>query len=162
MTRSASSSVSRSQGARGTAVLLLDTNILLRSARPGFRWEGEADRLVGGFRAQVPSIVMAELDRLISRGVVGSRAAREIARRFPTAHGAGRGDDAILALAVRRKATVLTADRALAGRLTEAGIDVLIPRDRNRLELRRGDRTVAGLAPPRATVKKRAPLRTST
>jgi len=33
---------------------------------------------------------------------------------------------------------VVTADKALATRLHTAGVDVLVPRDRNHLELRRG------------------------
>ncbi len=160
MTPSASSSVNRDRSSAGSPLLLLDANLLLRAARPGFLWQPEAERLLGPHRIAVPASVLREVDRLVLRGVSGARTASTIARTFPSAPGPGEGDDAIVMLAVRRHATVLTADRVLARRLSEAGLDVLVPRDRTRLELRRARPNEATAAWTRATVKKRPRLRT--
>ncbi len=61
-------------------------------------------------------------------------ASRSLASRYPTLTGPGRGDAAVQALAVRRHAWVVTADRALRERLRSEGVTVLSPRDRARLE----------------------------
>ena len=160
MTPSGSSSANRERPSAETPLLLLDANILLRAARPGFRWQPEAERLLGALHVAVPSSVLLEVDQLAARGVSGARAASAIARTFPSVPGPGEGDDAIVALAVRVQATVLTADRRLARRLNEAGLDALVPRDRTRLELRPALPVGASGSSARATVKKRPRFRT--
>ncbi len=68
-------------------------------------------------------------------GVAGAAAAREYARRFPVLAAQGLGDDAVLASAVLRRASVVTADRDLADRLVARRVAVLVPRDRHRLHV---------------------------
>lgn len=155
MTPSGSSSVSRERGPR---LLLVDTNILLRAVRPGFAWQEEVVRVLGPVRSVVPASVLRELDRLSQRGVTDAQAARALAERLGALPNRGEGDDALLDLSVRRHAAVLTADRALAERLRAAGQDVLVPRDRTRLELRRARRDTARTQGVQATVKKRVRL----
>lgn len=159
MTPSASSSVSRSRPRVGAPLVLLDANVLLRASGPGFPWRAEAERLLGPVRVAVPRSVLNELGRLVERGVAGARLAAELAATLPPLAGPGRGDDAILALAIRERAVVLTADRGLTQRLHSAGLDVLVPRDRSRLELRRAPKGASSAASVRVTVKKRPRLR---
>jgi uncharacterized protein YaiI (UPF0178 family) len=112
------------------------------------------ERAVPGAELAVPGSVLTELDRLIARGVRVAGAARDHARRYRVIATERRGDAAVLSVAFSEGAIVLTADRELAQRLLAAGIPVLVPRDRTRLELLLGRH-----APRRAaTVKKRVRL----
>ena len=65
-----------------------------------------------------------------------ARAALKLADRYETLSTSGTGDDAIIELAIREGAVVVTADRDLIERLKEAGLRVLRPRQRVLLELR--------------------------
>ena len=110
----------------------------------------------------MPAVVEAELDALVRRGAPFALAARAFARSLRTVPSPGRGDRGVLAAAVRERATVVTADRSLAGTLRERGVAVLVPRDRARLELRLPlfppRRRSASEDGPRApSVKKRPP-----
>jgi rRNA-processing protein FCF1 len=116
----------------------LDTNILILVARSHIPLRDEVERLVPGAVIRVPSSVLGELDRLVEEGVAGARVARSLAVRLPTEPTPGRGDEGVLETAERVRATVVTADRGLAQRLSARGLDVLHPRDRSRLELTRG------------------------
>ncbi|HYA71408.1 MAG TPA: hypothetical protein VEH28_08615 [Thermoplasmata archaeon] len=126
--------------------MFLDTNALLLVARTGFPLGPEVDRLLPGARIAIPSTAVAELDRLLGRGVRGARMALELARRYPVTPVPGRGDSAILEGAARQRAWVVTADRELAARLLRTGLPVLVPRDRQRLEPRRGRRRAGASA----------------
>jgi rRNA-processing protein FCF1 len=84
----------------------------------------------------VPQSVIAELDELVRAGVRNARGARELAERFEVVPSRGEGDAAILALARRRTAWVVTADAELGERLRSAGVPLLVPRRPDRLERR--------------------------
>ncbi|EQD31493.1 nucleotide-binding protein PInc, partial [mine drainage metagenome] len=86
----------------------------------------------------MPGPVLGELDRLVARGEGGAVLARTLAGRFPTVPGRGRGDSGVLDAARRLGAAVVTADERFQARLVAAGVPVLVPRDRTRLELRAG------------------------
>lgn len=88
----------------------------------------------------VPSSVIEELQLLRERDTPNAKAAIELSRAFDTVANDGRGDVAILRLAQSAGAAVVTADAELGRTLREAGIDTIVPRDRARLELRRGSR----------------------
>jgi rRNA-processing protein FCF1 len=117
-------------------VVVVDTNVLLLAARRGFPFEAEVGRLVPGARVVVPSSAIRELDALVARRTAGSVVARELAGRFAVESTARSGDEGVVDVAHRVHGVVVTADRQLQHRLTEAGIGVLAPRDRARLELR--------------------------
>jgi rRNA-processing protein FCF1 len=119
--------------------VLLDVNALLLPARTRFPLESEVDRLRPGATLVVPSSVLGELDRLVLQGVPGARTAAAFGRRFSRLPSVGRGDSAIVEAAVRYRAWVVTADQELGERLRRRGINVLVPRDRNRLELHRAE-----------------------
>ena len=114
--------------------MLVDTNVAFLPVRVGFPLEEEVDRECPGARIAVPTSVVRELDRLRARGTPQAEAARAFVDRLPTVAAPGIGDDTLLRAAVRAGAWVVTADRALRDRLLEAGVDVLAPRDRHRLE----------------------------
>jgi rRNA-processing protein FCF1 len=117
--------------------VLLDANALLLPAQSRFPLESEVERLRAGATLAVPSSVIGELERLVARRVAGARLAVALARKFSQLPVTGRGDDAVLEAALRYHAWVVTADHELAERLRLAGVNVLVPRDRHRLELHR-------------------------
>jgi len=117
--------------------VLLDANALLLAARTRFPLESEVARLHPGATLAVPASVVDELDRLVARGVPGARTAAALGQRLPQLAAVGRGDTAVLEAAVRYRAWVVTADQELEGRLRRSGVNVLVPRDRHRLELHR-------------------------
>jgi rRNA-processing protein FCF1 len=113
--------------------VLLDTNALFLLARRGFPLAAEIERFRPGARLEVASGSLAELDRLVARRARGAALARAVAARLAVVPSTGRGDAALLELARRRGAWVVTADRALVERLRAAGVPALVPRDRTRL-----------------------------
>jgi rRNA-processing protein FCF1 len=92
--------------------------------------------LLPGAELAVPSAVRAEIDRLVARRASHATAARSLVDGLRAVPSALRGDAAVREAAVRLRAAVVTADRALAERLRRAGVAVLVPRDRARLELK--------------------------
>ena len=116
--------------------MLLDANIFFLPVQHRFPLEAEVARLRPGAVLGVPRSVLSELDRLVREETPSARAARALASRVRAVPSEGRGDAAILAAAVRLAASVVTADRELGVRLRACGVDVLVPRDRHRLEVR--------------------------
>ncbi|MCI4336619.1 MAG: hypothetical protein L3K17_05420 [Thermoplasmata archaeon] len=116
--------------------------------------EGEIHRWHAGALIRVPSSVRRELVALERRNVPRAALARTLANRFSVVRNSGKGDAAIVRLARRLPAAVVTADRALRDRLAALGVTVLVPRDRARL-VPFSRRAAAGA---RATVKTRPPL----
>jgi uncharacterized protein len=142
--------------------VLLDTNALFLPVRTGFPLLPEIDRLLPGARVLVPASTVRELDRLVAREIPGAVPARELADRFVVTRTLAEGDDAVVEVAIREAATVVTADRELQARLRARGVGVLVPRDRHRLELRLGHLRprsgTSGAQHVPGTVKKRARL----
>ncbi|HYB79523.1 MAG TPA: hypothetical protein VEG66_07185 [Thermoplasmata archaeon] len=139
MTATSSGSSSRAPSSTRSlpaSSVLLDTNALFLPVHSRFPLEAEVDRLCPGAKLAVPSSALEELERLVARGVPGAPAAWRFALRYPVVPVEGRGDAALLRSAIRHRVSVVTADRALAARLQRAGLSVLVPRDRHRLELR--------------------------
>jgi len=120
--------------AKEPPLVLLDTNALMMPFQLGLDIEGEVARLLGRCRIAVPACVMRELRGLASRDP-DARAALQLAVRFSHVPCKGAGDDAILELAMRERAYVVTGDRGLMARLRAANVRVLRPRERHRLEL---------------------------
>jgi rRNA-processing protein FCF1 len=100
----------------------------------GLDLEGEIERVMGRCRIAVPEVAMAEL-RAMEGELRHGRAALQFAQRFEVVPTGGLGDDAIVDLARRTGAIVVTGDRGLIKRLRGAGLKVLRPRQRKRLEL---------------------------
>jgi rRNA-processing protein FCF1 len=121
--------------------VVLDTNALFLPVRTGFPLESEVARLLPGARLVVASSTVRELAALEARRTPLALGARAYASRFPVVDTEREGDAGVLDAAVRERATVLTADRELQERVRAAGLAVLVPRDRHRLELQRPVRT---------------------
>lgn len=139
--------------------MIVDTNALLIPGEFGVDIFEELERL-GYVHIIVPKKVLTELDRLRQRP--GLKGKEKIAanvgyslirkytdtseqERMPTGctisieevegeKGEGGTDEMIAALAMRRKAAVLTNDEELRTRLSQAGIVTVYLRGRNRLE----------------------------
>jgi rRNA-processing protein FCF1 len=116
--------------------VLLDTNALFLPVRVGFPLEEEVLRWVPGARLEVPASVLRELGRLVARRTRGAGAARTLAERYEVVPTRREGDDGVVDAAVRERAWVVTADRALRARLNALGVAVLVPQDRHRLTAR--------------------------
>ncbi|MHB1931405.1 MAG: PIN domain-containing protein [Thermoplasmata archaeon] len=130
--------------------VLVDTNLLLRAARTGFPLLAELARLSESAIPTLATPVRRELLRLSEDGSREAAIALNRTGAWPRVLGPGTGDDAILAVALRHRMLLATADRELAERASRAGLDVLVPRDRSRLTLRSGRARA-----PSATVKNR-------
>ncbi len=116
-------------------IVLLDTNALLMPFQMGLDVEGEILRAMGRCRIVVPQVAAAEL-RAMGSSLQDGAAALKFAERFESMETVGLGDDAIIDLAIRTGGTVLTGDRGLIKRLHDAGLRVLRPRQKKRLELK--------------------------
>ncbi len=128
--------------------VLVDTNLILRATRAGFPLLDELARLTEGATPTLAAPVHRELRGLAREGSREAEAALIWTADWAHVKGPGAGDDAILAVAVRHRMMVATADQALARRAESAGLRVLVPRDRSRLTARWGRRTALS-----ATVK---------
>ena len=137
--------------------MLVDTNAAFLPFRTGLELRREVERWLPGAELAVPTVVHAELERLVVRGAPLAAAAQAFASSLRSVRTTGRGDPAIVAVAGRLRATVLTADRALAERLRRVGVAVLVPRDRARLELKLPRRGGPGARPPRRPVSRPNP-----
>jgi rRNA-processing protein FCF1 len=116
-------------------LVLLDTNALLMPFQMGLDVEGEIKREMGRCRIAVPLVCLAEL-RTMGSDLRDGAAALSFAERFEVLDTVGLGDDAVVDLAIRTEGIVVTGDRGLIKRLRSAGLKVLRPRQRKRLELR--------------------------
>ena len=114
-------------------LVLLDANALMMPFQFTLDLEDELVRLLGDYRAAVPSSVVHELEGLASSNPA-AKAALQLASRFPVMKVAGRGDDAVLDLARSEGAAVVTNDRNLRRRLREVNLPVIYLRERSRLE----------------------------
>ncbi len=130
--------------------------------RAGFPLEEEVDRLLPGARLYLPESVVAELDGLSKSLTPGAMAARALAVRYTVVPTREWGDEGVIEAAVGTRAAVATADRELQRRLALRGITTLVPRDRHRLEVVRGQaasphraRPARRSRPRAGTVKKR-------
>ena len=116
-------------------LVLLDTNALLMPFQMGLDLEGEITREMGRCRVAVPAVCIAEL-RAMGENLRDGAAALKLAERFETLETVGLGDDAVVDLAIRMGGIVVTSDRDLIKRLRSAGLRVLRPRQKKRLELK--------------------------
>jgi len=82
----------------------------------------ELTRLFGDLPVFVPSSVLGELARSVDPK---AKAALALARKYPVAETELSGDDAVIDLAVRRSAAVVTNDRELIARLRERKVPVI-------------------------------------
>lgn len=119
----------------GAVPVVLDTNALLLPFTDGTDLH-EAEALLGAVRFVVPLPVVTELETLAAGGDATARAAQGALRllaRFDTEPSTRPGDDAVLDVAVRLGAAVLSNDRRLQSEARRRGLVVLASRGRGRL-----------------------------
>ena len=104
------------------AVIVLDANALLMPFQFNVNIDREIRRLFGEIPVLVPSSVLGEL---ANSGDPNSKAAVALAKKFTIVETDLRGDDAVMDLAIRRSAAVLTNDKELISRLRDEGIPVV-------------------------------------
>ena len=120
----------------GAVPVVLDTNALLLPFTDGTDIEAEAEGLLGAVCFVVPRPVVTELETLAAGGDATARAARGALRlmeRFDAEPSANPGDDAVLDVATRLRAAVLSNDRRLQSEARRRGLVVLASRGRGRL-----------------------------
>ena len=119
-------------GTMKTAVVL-DANALLMPFQFGINLDAELRRLVGECEMLVPSSVLEELDNAKPADL--ARAAKALASRCRVVAVDEKGDEAVIATALRKKAMVVTNDRALIGELKKRRVPVICLRSRSHLVL---------------------------
>jgi rRNA-processing protein FCF1 len=102
--------------------VVLDANALLMPFQFRMNIDRELERLLGEVDGLVPSSVLSELHGLKEKH---SKAALALARKYEIVETEKCGDDAVIDVAQRRSADVLTNDRELIDRLRALGIGVI-------------------------------------
>lgn len=105
--------------------VVLDANALLMPFEFSINIDYELQRLLGECEVIVPAPIIGELRRSRSKH---SRAALALARKYKVSETKGMGDEAVLELAVRLGAYVLTNDQPLRARLRRRGIRTIFLR----------------------------------
>ncbi len=112
--------------------VILDTNALLMPFERRLNIDLELQRLLGTVRAVIPEPLLGELRRSSNKH---ASAALALAAKYETAPTDARGDDAVLELAIRLQAPVVTNDKRLRSRLRQEGIPLIYLRSGNHLIL---------------------------
>ncbi|MCK5548509.1 MAG: twitching motility protein PilT [Thermoplasmata archaeon] len=114
-------------------IVVLDTNALLMPFQFGVNLDSELKRLLGSCEIIVPSSVLEELKRIRERRL--AKAAGDLALKFKVVRTREKGDEAILQVARKLRAAVVTNDRELIKALKKLKIPVIYLRSRTHLEL---------------------------
>ena len=114
----------------------MDANALMMPFQFGLNLDLEIGRLVPGCEIVVPSSVVDELKAVLEKTKdPHARSALSLAPKYRCINVEGSGDEAVLELARRLGASVVTNDRGLRARAQAAGLDVIGLRGRNHLEI---------------------------
>jgi hypothetical protein len=126
--------IDEGKGAR--AVVVLDANALMMPFQFKINLDLELQRLLGSFDVVVPSTVVEELKN-VAQAQKNSEAkvALKLARKYRIVPAEGRGDRAVLALALELKAVLLTNDADLRKRARNAGLRTACLRSRTHIEM---------------------------
>lgn len=112
--------------------VVLDTNTLMMPFQFSIDLEGELVRHLGAVEVYVPQVCIEELSRLDDRK---AKAALQLAKRFKVVPSKGKGDEAVLGLALELKAVLVTNDADLRRRAKGVGLKVAYLRGKDKLEL---------------------------
>jgi uncharacterized protein len=118
----------------GTLVIkvVLDTNALMMPFQFKVDIQGELVRHLGAVEIYVPQICIEELTRLDDRKAKG---ALLLAKRFKIVPSKGKGDEAVLNLALELRAVLVTNDAELRRRAKGVGLKVAYLRGKDRIEV---------------------------
>jgi len=116
-------------------VVVLDANALMMPFQFGLNIDLELGRLVPGCEMVVPSSVIAELKTVLEKTKdPHARSALSLAPKYRGINVEGLGDEAVLELARRLGAVIVTNDRGLRASAQAAGLKVIGLRGKNHLE----------------------------
>jgi rRNA-processing protein FCF1 len=120
------------KGKSAATPVIIDTNALVMQVEYRIDFEYELMGLLGSYEILIPMTVLNELKSIKDRH---SKAALKIAQKYRTIESIKSGDEAILSLAVKLHAIVITNDRELRKRLIEKGLSVIYIRQRSYLAM---------------------------
>ncbi len=112
--------------------VILDTNALLMPFEVRINIDLQLQRLIGDFEGLVPTPLLGELRRSKNRH---AGAALALAAKYRHCRTDAKGDDAVVELALRTGAYVLTNDKELRQRLKVCGVKVIFLRSNSHLML---------------------------
>jgi len=118
--------------------VVLDSNALFFPFQFNVDLEAELRAILGGCRVMVPEVVIRELKGLVRGGKQNASAALRYAERFevlPDDSGL-KGDEGVLAAALKVDGVLVSSDRALIKRAREKGLKVIFLRERQRLDMK--------------------------
>jgi len=124
------------EGKAVRTVVVLDANALMMPFQFRINIDLELERLLGSFEIVVPSTVVEELKN-VAQAQKNSEAkvALKLAGKYRIVKAEGRGDRAVLALALELRAVLLTNDADLRKRARKAGLRTVCLRSRTHLEM---------------------------
>ena len=114
--------------------VVLDTNALLMPFEMRMNLTLSVERLIGEAEFIVPGPLIGELKHLDNKY---AQAALQLARRYEIVPTEATGDNAVIELALKRKAYVLTNDKILRGRLRKEGVPLIYLRSGTHLVVER-------------------------
>jgi rRNA-processing protein FCF1 len=118
------------KGKKGSCPVIIDTNALIMQVEYRINFERELAGILGSYEILIPTMVLKELHGI---GDKHSKAALKLAKRYRLIESTKSGDEAIISLAGKFDAIVITNDRALRRRLREKGHRVIYIRQRSYL-----------------------------
>jgi rRNA-processing protein FCF1 len=120
------------KGKSGAQPVIIDTNALIMQVEYKIDFESELMSLLGSFEILIPMTVLNELKNIKDKH---AKPALKLAQKYRIIESIKRGDDAILNLALKLNAIVVTNDRELRKRLLEKGQKVVYVRQRSYLAM---------------------------
>ena len=120
------------KGKSGAQPVIIDTNALVMQVEYRIDFEGELTTLLGSFEILIPTTVIHELKNIKAKH---TKTALKIAQRYRIVESVKSGDEAIISLALKLHAIVLTNDRELRRRLIDLGQKVIYIRQRSYLAM---------------------------
>lgn len=120
------------KGKSAATPVIIDTNAFIMQVEYRIDFEYELMGLLGSFEILIPVTVLNELKHIKNKH---SKVALKIAQKYRNIESVKKGDEAILSLAVKLNAIVITNDRELRKRLIEKGLSVVYIRQRSYLAI---------------------------
>ena len=110
--------------------VIMDANALLMPFQFGLNLDIEIESLIGEFHGVVPSPILGEVRK---NGGKWAKAALSFARKYEVLRTENMGDKAVMELAKKLHAIVVTNDEALQRKLRLEGIPYIYMKNRSRL-----------------------------
>lgn len=115
------------KGKKGAQPVIIDTNALVLQIEYKIDFESELMGLLGSYEIFIPITVLNELRNIKDKH---AKAALKLAQKYQNVESVKSGDDAIVSLALKLNAIVITNDRALRRRLLALGKSVIYVRQK--------------------------------